>query len=105
LVLIAWWAYREMSESEERDAQNRANHAHAVAAAQAHSIAMAHAEQQRRAKLWEHYQWCLRNMTTDKVARTQVADAGRAWYSYLRGGVPTTYDELAIANDIKAAGG
>lgn len=59
----------------------------------------------QRDQLWNAYQWSLQNMPYNPVARSQVVARGRAWYGYLRGGTVTMYDELAIQNDIKAAGG
>lgn len=39
----------------------------------------------------------------DKLAREQMVEAGRAYYSCLRDdGKPTIYDEQAVANDLKA---
>ena len=58
-----------------------------------------------RQQLWDRYQACLANMTSDPAARAQVVNAGRAWYGYLRGGDVSLYDEMAITNDVKQAGG
>ena len=62
-------------------------------------------EKKQRAALWNYYQWSLANMRHDPTARAGVVNAGRAWYGHLRGGGVTMYDELAISNDIKQAGG
>ena len=61
-------------------------------------------ERAHREGLWNAYQWALQNMAYDPVARSQVVLYGRAWYGYLRGGHCSTFDELAIQNDIKSAG-
>ena len=59
----------------------------------------------RRQALWNQYQWALTNMHTDPQARLNVVNAGRAYYAFDRGGSVTLYDEMAISNDIKQAGG
>jgi hypothetical protein len=53
---------------------------------------------------WNQYQWALQNIQRDPSARANVVNFGRAYYGALRGTV-TLYDEMAISNDIKAAGG
>lgn len=60
---------------------------------------------QERKAAWAYYQWCLANLHHHPQARSQVVNAGRAWYGALRGGQVTVYDEMAIGNDIKQAGG
>lgn len=46
-------------------------------------------------RLWNEYQIALRGSD-----RRKALDAGRKYYSRLRGGSLTTYDEQAIANDL-----
>ncbi len=62
-------------------------------------------EKAYREYLWNDYQWVLAGIAIDQGAKLRAVAAGRAWYGYLRGGPCTVFDELAIMNDIKAAGG
>jgi type II secretory pathway pseudopilin PulG len=83
------------------DAQNKKRlEAARLAAEAAYYAAEAHRQQ-----TWAQYQWALQNMTSDPNARANVVNYGRAWYGLLRGSTVTLYDELAISNDIKQAGG
>jgi len=60
----------------------------------------------RRKQIADQYNWCLANIRTDQRAQKDVLQAGRAYYgSGRKWGTPTVYDEIAISNDIKQAGG
>lgn len=64
-----------------------------------------HRNAENKKAAWNYYQWCLANLRHDHNARSQVVNAGRIWYGLLRDGTVTMYDEMAISNDIKQAGG
>lgn len=65
-------------------------------------------EKQRKLYLqrcWNAYQYALQHMHVDPMSRANVVNYGRAYYAAMRGGALSIYDEMAISNDVKQAGG
>ena len=74
-------------------------------AAIAFAVYRSRQQQKRLQQAWNAYQYALQNMHADASMRAQVVNYGRAYYGMVRGGAVSIYDEMAISNDIKQAGG